>query len=145
MRGLDAGADDYLSKPFQFDELVARIRALLRRGGAERLEVLRYGPIALDRLRHTAVVNDHRLDLTPKEMQLLEYFLLHPEDVIRRTTLLEKVWDMHFDPDSNVVDVHVGNLRRKLIQAAGEPLVATVRGVGFTLRRGNLDEISPAP
>jgi two-component system OmpR family response regulator len=78
-------------------------------------------------------------------MQLLEYFLLHPEDVIRRTTLLEKVWDMHFDPDSNVVDVHVGNLRRKLIQAAGEPLVATVRGVGFTLRRGNLDEISPAP
>ena len=145
VRGLNAGADDYLSKPFQFDELVARIRALLRRGGAERLEVLRYGPIALDRLRHIATVNDQRLDLTPKEMQLLEYFLLHPEDVVRRTTLLEKVWDMHFDPDSNVVDVHVGNLRRKLIQAAGEPLVTTVRGVGFTLRRGNVDEILPSP
>ena len=143
VRGLDAGADDYLSKPFQFDELVARIRALLRRGGAERLEVLRYGPIALDRLRHVAVVNDQRLDLTPKEMQLLEYFLLHPEEVVRRTTLLEKVWDMHFDPDSNVVDVHVGNLRRKLIQASGEPLVTTVRGVGFTLRRGSVDEILP--
>ncbi|HST07603.1 MAG TPA: response regulator transcription factor [Gemmatimonadaceae bacterium] len=141
VRGLDAGADDYLAKPFQFDELVARIRALLRRGGAERLEVLRYGPIALDRLRHVAVVNDQRLDLTPKEFQLLEYFLLRPEEVVRRTTLLEKVWDMHFDPDSNVVDVHVGNLRRKLIQAAGEPLVATVRGVGFTLRRGDADEI----
>jgi DNA-binding response OmpR family regulator len=141
VRGLDAGADDYLAKPFQFDELVARIRALLRRGGAERLEVLRYGPIALDRLRHVAVVNDQRLDLTPKEFQLLEYFLLRPEEVVRRTTLLEKVWDMHFDPDSNVVDVHVGNLRRKLIQAAGEPLVATVRGVGFTLRRGNAEEI----
>jgi len=145
VRGLDAGADDYLSKPFQFDELVARIRALLRRGGAERLEVLRYGPIALDRLRHVAVVNDQRLDLTPKEFQLLEYFLLRPEEVVRRTTLLEKVWDMHFDPDSNVVDVHVGNLRRKLMQAAGEPLVATVRGVGFTLRRGSVDEILPGP
>jgi DNA-binding response OmpR family regulator len=143
VRGLDAGADDYLSKPFQFDELVARIRALLRRGGAERLEVLRYGPIALDRLRHVAVVNDQRLDLTPKEFQLLEYFLLRPEEVVRRTTLLEKVWDMHFDPDSNVVDVHVGNLRRKLIQAAGEPLVTTVRGVGFTLRSGSVEEILP--
>jgi DNA-binding response OmpR family regulator len=145
VRGLDAGADDYLPKPFQFDELVARIRALFRRGGAERLEVLRYGPVALDRLRHVAVVNDQRLDLTPKEFQLLEYFLLHPEEVVRRTTLLEKVWDMHFDPDSNVVDVHVGNLRRKLVQAAGEPLVATVRGVGFSLRRGTADEILPRP
>lgn len=145
VRGLDAGADDYLPKPFQFDELVARIRALFRRGGAERLEVLRYGPLALDRLRHVAAVNDQRLDLTPKEFQLLEYFLLHPEEVVRRTTLLEKVWDMHFDPDSNVVDVHVGNLRRKLIQAAGEPLLATVRGVGFSLRRGTADEILPRP
>jgi len=145
VRGLDAGADDYLAKPFQFDELVARIRALLRRGGAERLEELRYGPIALDRLRHVVVVNDQRLDLTPKEFQLLEYFLLRPEEVVRRTTLLEKVWDMHFDPDSNVVDVHIGNLRRKLIQASGEPLVTTVRGVGFTLRRGGDEEILPQP
>ena len=145
VRGLDAGADDYLAKPFRFDELVARIRALLRRGGAERLEELRYGPIALDRLRHLVVVNDQRLELTPKEFQLLEYFLLRPEEVVRRTTLLEKVWDMHFDPDSNVVDVHVGNLRRKLSQASGEPLLATVRGVGFTLRRGSVDEILPGP
>jgi two-component system, OmpR family, copper resistance phosphate regulon response regulator CusR len=134
VRGLDAGADDYLSKPFRFDELLARIRALYRRGGAERLDVLRYGPITLDRLRHMAAVNDKVLDLTPKEFQLLEYFLLHPEQVVRRTALLEKVWDMHFDPESNVVDVHVGNLRRKLASAAGEPLLATVRGVGFTLR-----------
>ena len=72
----------------------------------------------------------------PKEFQLLEYFLLHPEEVVRRTTLLEKVWDMHFDPESNVVDVHVGNLRRKLSEAAGEQLLTTVRGVGFSLRRG---------
>jgi two-component system, OmpR family, response regulator len=135
VEGLDAGADDYLAKPFQFDERLARIRALHRRGGAERLEVLRYGPITLDRLRHVALIDDRKLDLTPKEFQLLEYFLLHPEEVVRRTTLLEKVWDMHFDPESNVVDVHVGNLRRKLSQAAGEQLLGTVRGVGFSLRR----------
>jgi DNA-binding response OmpR family regulator len=141
VRGLDAGADDYLAKPFQFDELLARVRALVRRGGAERLEVLRYGPITLDRLRHQALVNDARLDLTPKEFQLLEYFLLHPEEVVRRTSLLEKVWDMHFDPESNVVDVHVGNLRRKLSQAAGEQLLTTVRGVGFSLRHGGPPEV----
>ena len=85
-------------------------------------------------------MNDRKLDLTPKEFQLLEYFLLHPEEVVRRTTLLEKVWDMHFDPESNVVDVHVGNLRRKLSQAAGEQLLSTVRGVGFSLRREGRSE-----
>ena len=133
VRGLDAGADDYLAKPFKFDELLARIRALRRRGGAERLEVLRYGPIMLDRLHHVATVDDRRLDLTAKEFQLLEHFMLHPGEVVRRTTLLEKVWDMHFDPGSNVVDVHVGNLRRKLGRAGGESLLETVRGVGFRL------------
>jgi two-component system copper resistance phosphate regulon response regulator CusR len=135
VRGLDAGADDYLAKPFPFDELLARIRALVRRGGAERLDVLRYDVVALDRLRHVATANDRPLDLTPKEFQLLEYFLLHAEQVVRRTTLLEKVWDMQFDPESNVIDVHIKNLRRKLVEATGEPLLANVRGVGFSLRR----------
>jgi DNA-binding response OmpR family regulator len=135
VRGLDAGADDYLAKPFPFDVLLARIRALYRRGGAERLEVLRYAGITLDRLRHVASVNDRRLDLTPREFQLLEYLLLHAEEVVRRTTLLQQIWDMHFDPESNVVDAHVKNLRRKLTEAAGEPLLATIRGVGFSLRR----------
>jgi DNA-binding response OmpR family regulator len=135
VRGLDAGADDYLAKPFRFDELLARLRALHRRGGAGRLDVLRCGAITLDRLRHQVSIDDRPLELTPKEFQLLEYFLLHPEAVIRRTTLLEKVWDMHFDPESNVVDVHVGNLRRKLTAAGAGSLIVTVRGVGFSLRR----------
>ena len=88
----------------------------------------------MDRLRHEVHLDDQPLDLTPKEFQLLEFFLLHPEEVVRRTTLLEKVWDMHFDPESNVVDVHVGNLRRKLAHSTGGNLIATVRGVGFCLR-----------
>ncbi len=134
VRGLDAGADDYLAKPFRFEELLARVRALARRGGAERMETLRFGTIVMDRLRHTVTVVDQIIDLTAKEFQLLEYFLLHPEEVVRRTSLLEKVWDMHFDPESNVVDVHIGNLRRKLKQASALEKIETIRGVGFALR-----------
>ena len=133
VRGLDAGADDYLAKPFKFDELLARLRALVRRGGATRVERLTAGSLELDRLKHQAFAGGKLLELTPREFQLLEHFMMHKEDVVRRTELLEKVWDMHFDPESNVVDVHVGNLRRKLREAGYDGLIKTVRGVGFRL------------
>ena len=137
VRGLDVGADDYLTKPFKFEVLLARVRALVRRGGAARLERLTYGPLELDRLEHEARAGGERLDLTPREFQLLEHFMLHPEQVVRRTELLEKVWDMRFDPETNVVDVHVANLRRKLRYTGYEGLIQTVRGVGFSLKQSN--------
>jgi DNA-binding response OmpR family regulator len=140
VRGLNAGADDYLAKPFRFDELLARVRALTRRRGPAGLDRLAHGPMELDRLKHQVKIDGKPLDLTPREFQLLEHFMLHADEVVRRTELLEKVWDMSFDPESNVVDVHVGNLRRKLRDAGCDAAINTVRGVGFSLRLDSPEE-----
>ena len=130
---LDAGADDYLIKPFANAELKARVRALVRRGGAVRTEQLSYGALVVNRLTRHALVAGTPLDLTAREFALLEHLALHAGEAVTRTTLLEAIWDMHFDPGTNVVDALVLRLRRKLAAAGASPRVATIRGVGYRL------------
>jgi DNA-binding response OmpR family regulator len=133
VQGLDAGADDYLTKPFDLRELRARLRALTRRGGSTRTEEVTIGALTLDRLSHEVRIGERVLRLTPKEYRLLEYFMLRPGETVSRTELLEKVWEMNFDPQSNIVDVHVTRLRQKLKRFPEVPQLETVRGFGFRL------------
>ena len=133
VRSLDAGADDYVRKPFSIDEFRARLRALVRRGGAKRTEQITCGNVTFNRLTRQVYINGVECALTAKEFQLLEHFLLHQGEVITRSVLLDKVWDMHFDPGSNVVDVHVTRLRKKLESANANVKITARRGQGFVL------------
>lgn len=136
VKGLDAGADDYLQKPFSFAELLARLRALLRRGSAAAGPTeLAEGDLKMDLVRHAVFRGEQNLDLTPKEFALLEYLLRNKGQVLTRTMILEHVWDIHFDPGSNVVDVHVRRLRQKVDEGHWAPLLQTVRGIGYVLKR----------
>ena len=133
--GLTAGADDYLAKPFAFAELLARLRLMLRHGAiaAQPTTRLGCGDLDMDLLTRKVRRGSRAIDLQPREFRLLEYLLRHAGQVVTRTMLLEGVWDYHFDPGTNVIDVHVSRLRRKIDDGEGQPLIHTVRGAGYRL------------
>jgi two-component system, OmpR family, response regulator len=132
VKGLRAGCDDYLGKPFAFSELLARLEALTRRGSAEtRLQV---GDLEVDLLARSVTRAGQPIELLPREFRLLEYLMRHAGHIVTRTMLLEKVWDHHFDPQTNVIDVHVSRLRQKIDKGFDSPLLHTVRGAGYSLK-----------
>ncbi|WP_075221580.1 response regulator transcription factor [Acuticoccus yangtzensis] len=135
VKGLRAGGDDYLTKPYAFTELLARIEALGRRKQTADFEaVYKVGDLELDRLSHTVQRAGKSIILQPREFRLLEYLMRHAGQVVTRTMLLENVWDYHFDPQTNVIDVHISRLRGKIDKAFDRPLVHTVRGAGYVIR-----------
>jgi DNA-binding response OmpR family regulator len=133
VRGLDAGADDYVAKPFAFDELAARIRAVLRRGTRSASTVLQIGDLELDRVNHSVRRGSHNIDLSPKEFALLEFLMRHEGQPVSRTAIVEQVWKLNFDTMTNVVDVYINYLRRKVDSGYERALIRTVRGVGYQI------------
>lgn len=131
--GLNLGADDYLTKPFAFEELVARVKALLRRGGSAS-SVLQFEDLSLDPVTRKATKGEEEIELTLKEYALLEYFLRNPERVLSRAIIAEHVWDQNFDSETNVVDVYINHLRNKVDTDESKKLIHTVRGVGYVLK-----------
>lgn len=138
VKGLRAGGDDYLSKPYAFAELLARVEVLARRKGLEggQTTVYRVGTLELDRLSHKLTRGGRDIVLQPREFRLLEYLMKHAGQVVTRTMLLENVWDYHFDPQTNVIDVHISRLRSKIDKGPEPPLLQTVRGAGYMIRDG---------
>lgn len=135
VRGLDAGGDDYLVKPFAFAELLARLNALARRPPlSDTPTVLRVADLEMDLLRRVVSRDGRTIDLQPREFQLLEYLLRHADRVVTRTMLLEAVWDFHFEPKTNIVETHISRLRAKLAQGGAPELIHTLRGSGYSLR-----------
>jgi two-component system OmpR family response regulator len=137
VKGLRAGGDDYLPKPYSFSELLARVEVLSRRrGGRGEETVLRVGDLVLDRMSREVRRGEEEISLQPREFRLLEYLMKHAGQVVTRTMLLENVWDYHFDPQTNVIDVHISRLRSKIDKGFSQPLLHTVRGAGYMVRDG---------
>jgi two-component system, OmpR family, response regulator len=137
IKGLRAGGDDYLPKPYSFAELLARVEVLSRRrGGPAEETTYRVGDLELDRLSHRVARGKDELTLQPREFRLLEYLMKHAGQVVTRTMLLENVWDYHFDPQTNVIDVHISRLRSKIDKGFERPLLHTIRGAGYMIRDG---------
>jgi two-component system, OmpR family, response regulator len=137
VKGLRAGGDDYLPKPYSFSELLARVEVLARRrGGRNEETMLRVGDLELDRLSHQVHRGEEEISLQPREFRLLEYLMQHAGQVVTRTMLLENVWDYHFDPQTNVIDVHISRLRSKIDKGFSQPLLHTIRGAGYMIRDG---------
>lgn len=134
VEGLDAGADDYVVKPFEIEELLARIRALLRRTVADRVKVLEFEDLKLDSSTRKAIRGEREIELTAKEYDLLELFMRHPRQVMTREVIFDRVWDYDFGGESNVLDVYIRYLRQKLEEENEQRLIYTVRGVGYVLR-----------
>ncbi|HCU57111.1 MAG TPA: DNA-binding response regulator [Anaerolineaceae bacterium] len=134
VEGLDAGADDYVVKPFEIEELLARIRALLRRTAADRVKVLEFADLALDSSTRKAKRGEREIELTAKEYDLLELFMRHPDQVMTREVIFDRVWDYDFGGESNVLDVYIRYLRQKLEEEGESRLIYTVRGVGYVMR-----------
>jgi two-component system response regulator MprA len=134
VQGLDAGADDYLIKPFSFDELLARMRALLRRAAPAQPEVMRFADLTLDTGTRQAFRNDRAIELTAKEYELLELFMRHPRQVLTRELIYDRVWGYDFGGESNIIEVYVRYLRQKTESSNESRLLHTVRGVGYVLR-----------
>jgi two-component system OmpR family response regulator len=136
VKGLRAGGDDYLVKPYSFAELLARTEVLARRRGGREETVYRVADLALDRLSHRVTRGEDEILLQPREFRLLEFLMKHAGQVVTRTMLLENVWDYHFDPQTNVIDVHISRLRSKIDKGFTPPLLHTIRGAGYMIRDG---------
>jgi DNA-binding response OmpR family regulator len=144
IRALEAGADDYVSKPFAFAELAARIRAVLRRGGRPGHAILEVNDLKLDRLSHTVERAGRAIDLSPKEFALLEFLMMHRNQPVSRTAIVEQVWRLNFDTMTNVVDVYINYLRRKIDFGYDRALIRTIRGVGYQISCDSVPVRAPA-
>lgn len=139
IEGLNLGADDYLPKPFYVEELVARIHAITRRAAGDEATVRRAGQVAMNLVTRETTAAGNAVDLTPREFNLLEFLMRSPGRVVTRTHILEHVWGYHFDPSTNIVDVYIRRLRKKLEEAGAEPIIETVRGVGYRIQDAPTD------